>query len=736
MCRSEGIVMAMTTSYCVPEFSQATGARRPRGSTSRVQRLALEAVTRVFRPYAEQQALAVQYAPTGDGHRYAQAAQYFADVHTRLTPVIREGELIVGARLRDDNPERYFEWQPDGLDYHTDFAKQAPEHLPAVRAMAERGLISPVGALCHRVADYPALLQAGSRALAAQARARAEATTGDAREFALAFAMGHEAMIAHARGYAAACLRLAETATPERAAELREIARICAKVPAEPAETFHEALQCFWFGFMVAGWDIGRIDQFLYPYYAQDLAAGRLTPAAALELIECLLIKLHQDHLDWFANVSSVHTLTLGGLRPDGSDGTNELTRLFLDAIHHVRLLRPTIYLRCHAGTPDDVLEKAMTMLGEGLAEPSFYHDQPIIDGLVRLGVPVEDARDYAIGGCTEVILPGRGNWAAPTGWINVAMLVDDALRACARQDGDRETAWALISEGIEQVCDAVQASTAWCDAQAGVEYETSILMPCCLARGVDMAHGGAESYYAHWAGVGLSNAADMLNTAESMAFSGGMALAELYARLDADDPALRSAIRDLPKFGNDAPAVDDLTHRVLVMLADALERRSTPLRQRLVLGHLSGGQNMHIDYGRIMGATLDGRRAGQPLADSLAGAQGRATSGPTALVASLCRLDHSRMVAGNVSTLLLNERNFATAESRRQVVSLLRTYMALGGSQLQLNVVDAATLRKAQEQPEEYRGLMVRVAGYSADFTHVGRTLQDEIIARSEGLG
>jgi formate C-acetyltransferase len=165
--------------------------------------------------------------------------------------------------------------------------------------------------------------------------------------------------------------------------------------------------------------------------------------------------------------------------------------------------------------------------------------------------------------------------------------------------------------------------------------------------------------------------------------------------------------------------------------MADALERRRTPLRSALVLGHLAGGENMHVAYGRRMGATLDGRRAGETLADSLAGSQGKTLAGPTAVIRSVCRLDHSRLIAGNVSTLRLNPADFATPGARRNVVALIRSFVALGGSQLQLNLVDAATLREAQAHPEAHRGLLVRVAGYSADFTEMGRHLQDEIIAR-----
>jgi pyruvate-formate lyase len=227
-----------------------------------------------------------------------------------------------------------------------------------------------------------------------------------------------------------------------------------------------------------------------------------------------------------------------------------------------------------------------------------------------------------------------------------------------------------------------------------------------------------------------LPNAADMIFAAEYLAGK-RTKLPELYEHLDAADRNFLTILKALPKFGNDFEIVDQIAARLISMLADALESRHTAFRRALVLGHLAGGENMHISYGMVMGATMDGRRAGQALADSLAASQGLSTAGPTAMIRSLCRLDHSKMIAGNVSTLRLTPADVATPDARKDVAALIRTFVDLGGSQLQINVVDAKTLRAAQENPDGYRGLIVRVAGYSADFTFMGKSLQDEIIAR-----
>jgi formate C-acetyltransferase len=394
------------------------------------------------------------------------------------------------------------------------------------------------------------------------------------------------------------------------------------------------------------------------------------------------------------------------------------------------------VYVRCHEGTPEDVLDLAVTMLGEGLAQPSFYGDEPIVEGLVRNGIPAEVARDYALSGCTEVVSPGRGNWGAPSGWVNLALVVDDALRACARQpDPTPELMWETIGRHMEDLANACHASQCWLDErEKSTRYEATLFMPSCLERGRDVVHGGAESYLGQWAGIGLVNAADMVCAAQRLAFAEGERLDGLFARLDEGDARVRARLRALPKFGNDCDEVDGIGERLLAMMAQALERRSTPLRTALTLGHLSGGENMHIACGLHMGPTLDGRDAGQTLADSLAGSQGVATLGPTAQIRSVCRLDHSQMVGGTVTTLQLSPSEFASGESRAKLVALIRSWVAMGGSQLQFNVSDAKTLREAQKHPEQYRGLFIRVAGYSADFTGIEKTLQDEIIARTEG--
>ena len=717
--------------------TQTADRRSQRGSTPRTHRLAWDATRRSGR-FVEEVELNESYVPPdGDMPPILAAAHRFEAVYPSLTPVVRNGERIVGAKIQaDEEPD--WGWIPDGSEQYVDrFAGSAPPDRPDIRDMAARGLLSPASSFNHKVVDFESFIRTGSAAIARRARGIAEERSGSERDVAVAIAMGHEAIMAHAATYVTWCREGARGAAAGEAEELAEIARVCERVPAYPARTFREAIQSFWFAYMVAGDGVGRPDLFLNDFYEADIASGRTTPEEALELIECLLIKLHGDYASSKFNVSSIHTMTLGGQLSDGSDATNDLTRLFLKGMRNVRLLRPTVYVRCHDHTPEDVLTLAVTLLGEGLAQPSFYGDQPIIEGLVRNGISREVARDYALSGCTEVVSPGRGNWGAPSGWVNLACVTDEALRECATHENPTtEVMWQTIRRHMEDLAEVCRVTQCWLDERdTDTRYNATLFMPSCLDRCRDVVHGGAESYLSQWAGIGLPNAANMVHAALRLALEPNEPLDDLFERIDADDPELRGRLKSLPAFGNDCAEVDKVGARLIALMAAALERRATPLRTSLTLGHLAGGENMHIAYGLRMGATLDGRSAGQTLADSLTGSQGTAISGPTAQIRSTCKLDHSLLVGGNVSTLQLSPAEFATPDGRAKVVALIRAFVAMGGSQLQFNVSDARTLREAQKDPEAHRGLFIRVAGYSADFTGIGKTLQDEIIARTEGV-
>ena len=711
-----------------------------RGSTARSRRLCEEVATRYFGPFTEIHAANESFSPSAGASPWRQACERFVYIRDRLTPYIRPDDLLAGAFIRGDGPAGPG-WRPAGDDWYIEyFANVSPKQPEWVYEMAKRGLISPQGPFNHKVVDYAGFLRMGSLAVIRRAEALLPDRGGLEREITEGFAEGHRCMIRTAERYAAAYEALEKAAGDRQEKdEFREMARICRKVPAYPADTFHEALQMLWFAYMVSGDGTGRPDQYLYDYYRADRLAGRIDDARTQELIEAFMIKLHGEFHEGVVNVSSVQTMTLGGCDASGNDACNPLTRLFLQAIRSVRLLRPTVYIRCTEQTPQYILELAVAMLGEGLGEPNFFCDRPVIRGLTRVGVPIEDARDYALSGCAEVVSPGKGNWGAPNGWINIAQLTLEALRQTADTQANVDNIdgfWAVYKSMCSRVAKACSIANQHVDdICADFRYESTIMFPVCLEKGRDVMRGGLDTYYGHWEGIGLPNAADMAYSALKMAWEGETALSELLYRVETEqDEGLIKTLRKLPKFGGNHTDVDDIAAKLVSILSEALESRSSGRRRALLLGHLAGGENMHIAYGKHMPATLDGRRAGQPLADSMAASQGLASS-PTAVLLSLCRLDHSRLQAGNVSTLRMTPADFATENDRRKVAALVRSFIGLGGSQLQINVLDTAILRKAQQNPEEYPGIIVRVAGYSSAFNGLGKAVQDEIIARYEAL-
>ena len=725
-----------TVENCLP----FTNNLLSRGSTPRSQRLCEEVATRYFGPFAEMHAAGATFVASESASPWQRACERFVHIRDRLTPYIRPDDLLAGAFIRGDGPTGSG-WHPAGDDsYIKHFANVSPKQPEWVHDMAVRGLISPQGAFNHKVVDYAGFLRIGSLGIIERAEALLPERTGIEREITEGFIAGHRCMIRTAERYADEYVALAKAATTQQEKdEHLEMARICRKVPAYPADTFHEALQMTWFAYMVSSDGTGRPDQYLYDYYQADITAGRIDDARTQELIEAFMIKLHGEFFEGVFNVSSVQTMTLGGCDAAGNDACNDLTRLFLQAIRSVRLLRPTVYIRCTEQTPQDILELAAAMLGEGLGEPNFFGDKPVIEGLTRVGVPIEDARDYALSGCAEIVSPGKGNWGAPNGWINIAQLTLEALRQAAdtqTQVANIEQFWAVYKNMCERVAEACTIANLHTDnVCADFRYESTIMFPCCLERGLDVMRGGLDTYYAHWEAIGLPNAADMVYSANKLAWESKTALSDLMYRLEVEqDEDLIQNLRKFPKFGSDNENVDDIAAKLVEILSHALESCSSGRRRALMLGHLAGGENMHIAYGKHMPATLDGRRAGQPLADSMAASQGRASS-PTAVIQSLCRLDHSRLQAGNVSTLCMTPADFSTERDRRNIVALIRTFIAMGGSQLQINVLDTAILRKAQQDPEQYAGIIVRVAGYSSAFDGLGKVVQDEIIARYEAL-
>jgi formate C-acetyltransferase len=441
----------------------------------------------------------------------------------------------------------------------------------------------------------------------------------------------------------------------------------------------------------------------------------------------------------------------VGGLRPDGTDGTNDLSYLILDTLEDIGLIRQTS-VRWHWGSPERLLRRACEIAGTGLNLPQFFNDDVIVPSLVARGVPIEEARDYSIIGCIEVTIGGRADPRVVAHYSNLAKCLELALNdgACmisGQQLGPRTGAVSSLASYDEvwraycaQVEYEVQQNAARLH-QAEADQVTSYPLPAlsaltddCAQRGRDITAGGARYNSTGVCCVGIANVADSLAALREVVFEGGEAtLEQVVAAMKCDFAGFENLRRKLlaaPKYGNDLEAVDAIARDIVGHFCRTVERhrdaRGGDFRAHLLSFVLCVG------YGQNTAATPDGRRAGEPLANSMAAQQGMATAGPTALLRSAARLEPGRAAAGTSLMLDVHPSILAGHDRGAALAALVEGYFRLGGGHLQFNIADAEALRDAQREPDKHRGLVVRVSGYSAYFVDLDRAMQEHIIARA----
>jgi formate C-acetyltransferase len=524
-----------------------------------------------------------------------------------------------------------------------------------------------------------------------------------------------------------------------RRAELCALAAILKRCPEQPCETFREALQTFWIAFYLNGADsAARLDQDLGPYLERDLAAGRITPDEARELVASLWARF-DEYRSW--------SVVVGGVDREGRDASNTFTRLALEATERLKTQAPNLALRVHPDLPEDTLRLGCRIIAGGGGMPPLVNDPPIIAALQARGVSLEDARDYALTGCAQVIVPGRSYGGYEDILVNGLKWLEVALHngfdpAAGRQagpstgePGDFPTfgcltdAWQAQMRSVLGTCVAQASGSLRVLAECFPSGYRSLLGYDTVERGVDVRAGGYRYSEGLADILGLTNLADSLAAIRELVYERQeLTLGEFVAILDANwegHEALRQrCLREFPKFGNQDPAHDAFVAEIHRVVLDELESRGYSLD---VVGWTG-----HLDWGRQTLASADGRRAHEPLADSCGAGQGRDLRGPTAVCASAAVLPHERAAGVLALTLrFTSPRDRAAFED--SLVSLVRTYFQLGGQQLQINVVDNQVLRDAQAHPERYESLVVRVGGFSAYWNHLSPDMQEAIISRTE---
>lgn len=576
-----------------------------------------------------------------------------------------------------------------------------------------------------------------------------------------------EGVMIYARRMADYVAELAAKETnPKRKAELLKISEVNRKVPAHKPDTFWEAIQAVWTieSLLVVeenqtGMSIGRVDQYMYPYFKADLEEGRMNEFQAFELAGCMLIKMSEmmwitseGGSKFFAGYQPFVNMCVGGVTRQGRDATNELTYLLMDAVRHVKVYQPSLACRIHNHSPREYLKKIVDVVRAGMGFPACHFDDTHIKMMLAKGVSIEDARDYCLMGCVEPQKSGRlYQWTstAYTQWpICIELVLNHGVplwygKQVCPDMGDLSR-FKTYEEFEAAVKEEIKYITKWTDVATVISQRVhrdlapkplmSIMYEGCMENGKDVSSGGAM--YNFGPGVvwsGLATYADSMAAIKKLVFDEKKyTLQELNEGLKADfanNDRMRTDCLNAPKYGNDDDYAD-LIAADLINFTEAEHRKYKTLYSVLSHGTLSISNN--TPFGQMTGASANGRKAWTPLSDGISPTQGADFKGPTAIIKSISKMSNDSMNIGMVHNFKIMSGLLDTPEGEESLITLLKTACHLGNGEMQFNYLDNNTLIEAQKHPEQYRDLIVRVAGYSAFFVELCKDVQDEIISRT----
>jgi formate C-acetyltransferase len=578
-----------------------------------------------------------------------------------------------------------------------------------------------------------------------------------------------DAIIVFAERHAVLAEKLARhEPDPERRAELLKIAEVCRRVPANRPRTFHEAIQMYWFVHLgtiteLNGWDAmnpGHFDQHLAPFYEAETAAGTLTREQAKELLCCFWIKVNNHPAPPKVGITARESgtyndftnINIGGITADGKDGVSEVSYIMLEVIEELHILQPGNSVHISGRTPDRFLNAACKVIRQGHGYPSVFNPDVYIDELLRQGKSLQDAREGGCSGCIEVGAFGKEAFLL-TGYLNVPKILEITLnngidpltgKRAGMESGDPllfESYEELYHAFLQQLNFIVQTKirvSNYIDrmfAKYAPAPFLSVLIEDCIAKGRDYYAGGPRYNTNYIQCTGLGTTTDSLSVLkkhvfEDRKFSMRQLLDALANNFEGEEFLRQTVLNRTPFFGNNDDVDDDIAVRVYRDLIAAIDGKPNVRGGEFHLNMLS--TTCHVYFGKVTGATPNGRLAGRSISDGTSPSHGADTQGPSSVVQSLGKLDHT-MSGGT----LLNLRFLPSLLKREKDVEklghLIRTYFTLGGHHIQFNIVDTATLKAAQKCPEDYKDLMVRMAGYSDYFNDMNADLQQEIIDRTE---
>ena len=562
--------------------------------------------------------------------------------------------------------------------------------------------------------------------------------------------------------------RAANETDPQRKAELEKIAEVCRRVPANAPRTFHEAIQMYWFVHLgtiteLNGWDAmnpGHFDQHLAPFYAAGIAAGTLTREQAKELLCCFWIKVNNHPAPPKVGITARESgtyndftnINIGGITGDGKDGVSDVSYLMLEVIEELHILQPGNAVHISSKTPDRFLHAACKVIRQGHGYPSVFNPDVYTVELMRQGKSLRDAREGGCSGCIEVGAFGKEAYIL-TGYLNVPKILEITLNngvdpVTGKQVGietgdprdfkDYDELYAAFVKQLNYIVDTKIRVSNYIDrmfAKYAPAPFLSVVIEDCISKGKDYYDAGPRYNTNYIQCTGLGTVTDSLAALKKHAFEDRnftmvQILDAVAKNFEGEEFLRQTIINKTPFFGNDDDYADDIALKIYDDLLAAIEGKPNVKGETFHLNMLS--TTCHIYFGKVMGATPNGRLAGKSISDGTSPSHGADTHGPSAVIRSLTKLDHT-MSGGT----LLNQRFLPSLLKRdediKKLGQLIRSYFTLGGHHIQFNIVDTATLYAAQENPEDYKDLLVRMAGYSDYFNDMNADLQQEVIERTE---
>ncbi|MCF8379048.1 MAG: glycyl radical protein [Bacteroidales bacterium] len=580
-----------------------------------------------------------------------------------------------------------------------------------------------------------------------------------------------EAIIMFARRHADKLSVMAQQENEtERKTELEQMSSMCLKVPAHAPQNFWEALQYYWFIHVgvvteVNPWDSfnpGRLDQHLFPFYEREMENGSLTSERAKEILQSFWIKFNNHpappKIGITAKESNTYTdftlINVGGLKEDGSDGVNELTYLILDVIEEMRLLQPGSMVQLSKKNPDRYVLRFLDIIKTGYGQPSVFNTDAIIQEMLRVGKSIEDARNGGASGCVETGAFGKEAYIL-TGYFNIPKVLEitlnngvdprtDKLVGIKTGDPASFNSFGEVMEAFNKQLQhflAIKINGNNIIDRIYAQYLPvpflSLLIDDCIKTGKDYHNGGARYNTSYIQGVGMGSITDALSAIKFHVFE--KSNISMQGMMDAlknnfnDYEEFHKVLLDeTPKYGNDNEFADEILRQVFNMYFSAIDGKPTARGGAHRVDLLP--TTCHVYFGSVIGALPDGRKAGVPLSEGISPVQGADRNGPTAVIKSAAKIDHIK-TGGTLLNQKFTPGFFDSSEGIQALKHLIRSYFKLDGHHIQFNVVKAETLRKAKKNPEKYRDLIVRVAGYSDYFVDLTEELQDEIIRRTEHM-